>query len=344
MALRHYDMEGGTNGAAATVALTGALLLSNPSSLGTLTFKTAAKNSGSLGLELIAGATQDITTRWGADTQHNRMSFAFNFRVNTMPTSQVLLATLRHGSGVAWRLSLRQTGGLYIDGASVTGDTSVGVTIETGKWYRAEIVADVSAGTSSVQIFNGNGTTEIAPQLNKSGMNLGSNPIVAADVFCNRNTAIDIDDVRLLENTTAFLGPPLPTIDPANSSRPWDVVENPGEYTVTGTTSFATALADESDSTYVSSVNSPNGDSFTAAMNPLTLGPVTVALRHQNSTAGTTISRKIELLQGSVVIATRTITLPTTLSNYSFVTTTGETAAITSPRNNLYVRITDTAG
>lgn len=344
MSLKQYDMEGGTNGTAATVALTGALLLSNPSSQGTITFQSAAKNSGALGLELVAGTTQDLTTRWGADAQHNKMSLAFNFRVNTMPTTQQLLATLRHSSGVAWRLSLRQDRTLHIDGSSVTGDTAVGVAITVGKWHRIEAVVDVGAGTAKVQVFNGNGTTEIAPQLNKSGMSLGTNPIVAADIFCTKNTAIDIDDVRLLENTTAFLGPPLPTGDPSNSSRPWDVVENPGEYVVVGTSSYATALADESDATYVDSVASPNGASFTAAMNPLTLGPVTVALRHQNTTSGTPITRKVELMQGSVVIATRTFTLPTTLSNYSFTTTTGETAAITSPRNNLYVRITDTAG
>lgn len=343
MALKHYDMEAGTNGQAATTALTGALLLSNPSSLGTITFSTAAKNSGTLGLRCAAASTQDITTRWGSDASNNRMSVAFNFKYAALPASQGLLCTLRHSTGVAWRLSLRQDGTLHTDGSVVTGDTAVGVTTTPNTWYRIEAVIDVSAGTGKVRVYKGNGLTLLATQLDQSGMNLGTNPVVAMDIFCNRNMTVDMDDVRLSDNSTTFLGPTRPTKDAEAVVRPWDMVDNPGEYTVVGTTNFTTAVADESDATYVDSVSSPTGGSILFAIDPLTLGPVTVTIRHRVTVGSPTTTRTVKLKQGTTTIATRTVTLPTSITDYSFTTTGPETAAIAWPRDNLYVEISDSS-
>lgn len=343
MALKHYDMEAGTNGQAATTALTGALLLSNPSSLGTITFTTGAKNSGVLGLHCVAASTQDLTTRWGADASNNRMSVAFNFKYAALPASQGLLATLRHSTGIAWRLSLRQDGGLFTDGSSVSGDTAVGVTTVPNTWYRVEAVIDVSAGTGKVRVYKGNGLTLLATQLDQSGMNLGTNPVVAMDIFCNRNMTVDMDDIRLSDNITTFLGPTRPTKDPDSVVRPWDMVDNPGEYAAVGTTNFTTAVADESDTTYVESVSSPTGGSIMYALDPLTLGPVTVTIRHNSTVASPAVTRTVKLKQGSTTIATRTVTVPTTITNYSFTTTTAETNLLAWPRDNLYIEISDSA-
>ncbi|RKS19710.1 hypothetical protein DFO58_2215 [Arthrobacter sp. AG1021] len=342
MALKHYDMEGGTEGATVTAPLSGAQLISNPNSEGTIKFMAAAKNSGSFGIRAAAASTNDITTRWGLLAPNYQVSFAFNIRFTVLPAAQKLLATLRNASGTAWRLSLRQDGTLHTDGSVVTGDTAVGVTLSTNTWYRIEVLADVIASTGKVRVYKGNSLTLLA-SLNQEGMNLGSTQIAAADIYGNRSQTTDIDDVRVNDGSTAWLGPARPTLEPSSTVRPWDMVDNSGDYSVVGTTNFTTAVADDSDTTYVESINSPVNTPIMFALNPLTLGPVTVNLRHSATSASPVITRTIRLLQGSTLIAQRATTLPTSITSYSFTTTNSETNLLEWPRDNLYLEIRDSA-
>lgn len=343
MTLKHYDMEGGTDGAAATATLTGASLMNNPNSEGTMTFRAGSKNSGALGVRLAAGAGNDITTRWASNAPNYRAAFAFNIRLLAIPTSQKILATLRHLTGIAWRLSIRPNGGLYTDGSEVTGDTSVGVTLSVNQWYRVEALVDVVNGTCKVMVYPGNGLTALVPEHSQEGMLLGSAEIVAADIFANRGTTVDLDDVRLDDGSISYLGPALSTKPAAATVRPWDLVENAGAYTSIGTTDHVTAVADNSDSTYVQSVSSPVNTPIMFALEPMTLGPITVTVRHNATSASPVITRTIRLYQGSTLIAQRAVTLPTTITDYSFTTTTSETNQMNWPRNNLYVEIRDSA-
>lgn len=342
MALKHYDMEGGTEGATVTAPLSGAQLISNPNSEGTIKFLAAAKNSGSFGIRAAAASTNDITTRWGLNATNYQVAFAFNFRFTVLPAAQKLLATLRHATGVAWRLSLRQDGTLHTDGSVVTGDTAVGVTLSTNTWYRIEVLADVVASTGKVRVYQGNGLTLLA-SLSQEAMNLGSAHIETADIFGNRSMTTDIDDVRLNDGSTSWLGPARPTLEPSSTVRPWDMVDNSGGYSTVGTSNFTTAVADDSDTTYVESINSPVNTPIMFALNPLTLGPVTVNLRHSATSASPVITRTIRLLQGSTLIAQRATTLPTSITSYSFTTTNSETNLLEWPRDNLYLEIRDSA-
>lgn len=342
MSLVHYTLEG-TNGAVATTALTGASQLNNPNSEGTITFSSEAKSSGSTGLRIVAGNSSDITTRWNATgTTTKKMSFAFNFRFNKFPTAQGMIATLRHASGVVWRLSTTPVGKLMIDGSVVSGDTAVGVTVELGKMFRVESYVDVNTGVSHTKIFEKNSRTPLAPESIITGMNLGTANIVAADIFGIKTSSIDIDDVRLDSDSEIYLGPPLSSKAASNSVSVWDLTENTGNFSSVGTTDPVTALSDTSDTTYLQSIDSPSSNTFVVALEPLSLGPVTVKLRHSASTASPAVSRTIKLVQGTTVIATKTLTLPTTPTDYEFTTNTSETSAIQSPRNNLYVEVTDT--
>lgn len=340
MTLKHYDMEGGSEGAAATGPLTGASLINLNS--GTCTFLAAAKNSGSFGIRAVATSSADITTRWPLNAPNYQVSFAFNFRYTVLPSAQRILASLRHATGIAWRLQLRQDGTLQTDGAAVAGDTAVGITTVPNTWYRIEALIDVIAGTGKVRVYKGNALTLLA-ELNQESMNLGAAQIETADVFGNRSMTTDIDDVRLDDGSTSWLGPARPTLEPSSTVRPWDMVDNSGGYSAVGTSSFVTAVADESDSTYVESINSPVNTPIIYALNPLTLGPVTVRLRHNATSASPTITRTIRLMQGSTLIAQRATTLPTTITDYSFTTTTSETNLLEWPRNNLYLEIRDSA-
>lgn len=342
MALKQYGMEGGTEGATATAALTGAVLMSNPNLEGTVTFRAASKNSGQLGIRMAAGPNHDITSRWAFDAPSYQVALSFNFRTLQLPPTPKMLALLMGASSNVWRITLRD-GKLYTDGSVVTGDTAVGVTISPNVWYRIEAVIDVIAGTAKIRVYEGNGLTSIGPGVTVEGMNLGSAMATMLDVYGNRSTTVDLDDVRLFSNSTAWPGPARSPLAPDSTVRPWDMVDNSGGYSAVGTTDFTTAVADNSDSTYVESISSPVNTAIMFILNPLTLGPVTVNLRHSATSASPVITRTIRLLQGTTLIAQRATTLPTSVTAYSFTTTTSETNLLEWPRDNLYLEIKDSA-
>lgn len=125
--------------------------------------------------------------------------------------------------------------------------------------------------------------------------------------------------------------------------RPNAVVSNAGAFTILGAAgSLEAAVADESDTTGAQSPDGPSGATITFSLPPIVSGPITVKTRNRANVAAPTISRLIELLQGSTVIASDTVNpLPTAATDHSFTTDAGQTAAITD-RNALRVRITDT--
>lgn len=343
MALKQYGMEGGTDGATATAALTGAVLMSNPNLEGTVTFRSGSKNSGLLGIRMAAGPSNDITSRWAFDAPSYQVALSFNFRTLQLPPTPKMLALLMGNSSNTWRLSLRPDGTMHTDGSVVTGDTAIGVTIAVNTWYRVEAIIDVITGTAKIRVYKGNGLTSIGPGITVEGMNLGSDMATMLDVYGNRSTTVDLDDVRLFSNSTAWPGPARSPLEPDSTVRPWDMVDNSGGYSAVGTTDFTTAVADNSDSTFLESISSPVNTSIMFVLNPLTLGPVTVNLRHSATSASPVITRTIRLLQGSTLIAQRATTLPTSVTAYSFTTTTSETNLLEWPRDNLYLEIRDSA-
>ena len=110
---------------------------------------------------------------------------------------------------------------------------------------------------------------------------------------------------------------------------------------VGGAADRPTALADELDTTYVTSPDNPAGATGTIDFPTLAAGPITVKVRHRASAASPTVSRLYEVLQGGTSIASRTVTLPSSWTDYSFTLTAGELALVTD-RSALHVRLTDT--
>lgn len=129
-----------------------------------------------------------------------------------------------------------------------------------------------------------------------------------------------------------------------STARPTSLVTNPGAYAnVGGAGSIPAALADESDTTYAESPENPAGASFTVDFLPIGSGPITVTTRNMATSSTPAISRLIELLQDSTVIASATVSpLPTVAATHSFTLNTTQNAAITD-RSALRLRITDTA-
>lgn len=125
----------------------------------------------------------------------------------------------------------------------------------------------------------------------------------------------------------------------SNAATPDSTPSNPGGYVIQGgSATIDAALADNSDGTYAESVDPSSGDVFTVGITPLVTGAVTVTTRAKSSTTPV-LQMTVDLMQGTTVIATSTFTTTTSFSDYSFTTTSGQTANITD-FNNLRVRIT----
>lgn len=125
----------------------------------------------------------------------------------------------------------------------------------------------------------------------------------------------------------------------ASSVRPNNTVTSAGWTTSTGT-SFSALLADESDTTYAETVDNPNGTQPLLQEYPeLAAGNITVSTRMQATAAAPLVSVTVALLQGATVIGSRTTTLNTAPTDFSWTTTAAETAAITD-RTQLRTRIT----
>lgn len=103
------------------------------------------------------------------------------------------------------------------------------------------------------------------------------------------------------------------------------------------------ALADLSDATYIQSPTGPSGAAATFSLPAVGTGAITVAVRADVLNTATPINLLVEILENSTVRAARTFTPTATPQEFSFTTTTSETAAITSRANGvLRVRVTAT--
>ncbi len=346
MTLKHYDFESGTDGLTATTLNTGAAQITLNG--GSVTFASTARITGDLGLRMTAPASGDATARFNATAAATKMSFSVGVIIGTTPTLNRALFTLRHSAGVAFRAFVHTSGTLQIDGATQAGQTDTGVVLTPGSKFRIEVTCTVgttvSNGQVSVAVYAGNSATPLEPATESSTFNLGTAPIAAADIIVSDSRVLQFDDVRFNDGSTTPLGPVPNNKVATNSVRPFDTTDNPGAFAlVGGAGTIAGALADETDTTYIQSPGAPNAASVTVAMDPLTAGPVTVKVRHAQSEASPSIVRKYEILQGSTVKATRSVTLTQAWVDYTFTTTTSETNAISIPRNNLSLRITDTS-
>jgi len=127
---------------------------------------------------------------------------------------------------------------------------------------------------------------------------------------------------------------------PSTSLRPGSVVSNPGSWTnVGGAGDAALATADELDATYAQSPAAPANAVTTFALSgTLESGLITVKVRADIDTAvaGTLV---VDLMQSTTLIATRTFSLSTTKTDFSYTLTSGENAAVTD-RSALRIRVT----
>jgi hypothetical protein len=354
-----------SNGFEVTAAVGEAVTLSNlatggssfqvgPPNLTTMLY-TADAAHGSKAIEINAPGiechiAQDIDSA-------SALKMSVYVKVSALPGIDVNLWRMSVGND-ATALSIRITAAGKL-GMYLAGGTLVWVATEnfpTGAYHRIDAYIDLGSGAGQGRARLAYYALDSVTAIADSGLLTGVNTQIAGagslvtrgrigklSAASGYSGSIKVDDYRVVSNPgdTALLGPVA--AGPAAAARPSAVSANPGGFVdVGGSGGLVPALSDALDSTYAESPDNPSGASLTADFPLMQSGPVTVSTRNSASLASPTISRKIDLLQGATVIATRTITLTTAPTDHSFTTTTAETAAITS-RGDLHVRVTDTA-
>jgi hypothetical protein len=347
MTLKHYDFETGPQGTTATLANTGANQMTL--NTGTAIFDAAGAFGGSaFGLKMSANGANNVTAQFQPLASNKVMAFAFGFMVDAIPSTNITLATLRNAAGTCLRFFIADTGQINIDGATQTGQDSTGVIISPNTKYRISVTCTAGTtatnGSVSVKVYNNNSEIPLSAGYTNTAYDVGTAVITTAQ-FVTSGNIVWLDDIRFNDGSTTELGAVPNTRTPASTVGGRSVLTNNGPWTNVGTAaSIISALADVDDTTYVQSPEAPDGSALTVALDPLSAGTVVVKTRHRASLASPAITRVYSLVQHeTTTIATRTVTLPSAWTDYSFTLTAGENSAITD-RAALALRWTDTTG
>ena len=212
----------------------------------------------------------------------------------------------------------------YFAFMSITGDLTglTGFTAAPAMTKLGQVV-DTGGGTGSA-------STGVwwAPAVS-SGATYGGNTLTGDNLTNSANTAVWLIGLELQETVAE------------NTVYPSSTVSNTG-WSAVGAGTVHAALADSSDATYVETVENPAGSTFTVALGALGAGEITVRTRNSATAATPAITREIAVMQGSTVVATRSIALTTTVTPHSFTLASEELALVTD-RTALRVRVTDSA-
>lgn len=224
--------------------------------------------------------------------------------------------------------------------------------VADGKYYRIGLYVDpgttASNGAVRVAVFDGDNLTALGDSTLISGIDVAGTVGALQNLRINKvDTSsvpgtIDIDSTSIATSGDAgqtfapYTPAPIATIGPLS------VLSNDGNWGKTGTTAtHAYALADSSDSTYITNADAANNEAILLRLPPLAAGSSIVGtFRIGLDTGSASTAWKLEILQGATVVATRTGTASSeTAADVAVTLTSGEIAAITD-RANLRARIT----
>lgn len=350
MTLVQKQFDDQVSGTAATTSLLGATTVDKLSG-GVVNYDSAfAVRSTQCGLKILAtGSGSAADARWTFTPNANLCVTVVItlpavapsapitvLRINDAASTRILSVTCFDSSGAP---ALR-----HIDSAN-TGVNLITTGLSYATRYRLSLVligSSTTAGHCVAKVYSDIGTTALSSTTIPNA-NYTANPfsiiVVGATGFPTEGCQYGYDDLQWDDGQTVEIGP---IIAGGASLRPSSVVSNPGVYVnVGGAADIAAALADELDTTYAQSPDSPSGSQATWGFGTLNAGDVTTKTRNSVSAASPPVTRTIDLLQTATVISTRSITLPTTITDHQWTTSPTETATITD-RTALRVRITDT--
>lgn len=116
---------------------------------GTPVLDTAVKRTGGRALKCPSGATNSWETTYaigGSTRCHHRIYFL----VDGLPLTTATIASAGPSTGAVWNVVLTSAGKLRLvvsNGGAQVGSDSV-ATIETGKWYRMDLTAEMNSGAA----------------------------------------------------------------------------------------------------------------------------------------------------------------------------------------------------
>lgn len=345
--------EGGTAGTAATISNTGG---SSGNAFTAADQQVLSPNTGVWEFssirshENVGYRVQGTSVRsyfsWnsGSFTASKMLTQRFYVRIPAAPSAAVQIMQLRNSTGQAAALNVTTGRNLQLTNAPGVGLWTAASAMAVDTWYRVELA--ITAGTTTT-----NGVVDFAyysldsmtpiQTFTATNVDLGTTNIVDVrwgKVSSTGTFEVFLDSLKIDSSSTTFLGPHIVAVA---SLRPAASVSNPGAWSnVGGAASNAAALADETDTTYCTTGANPANATETFSMNgTLDTGPVTVKVRANIDTAGVAGTLVVDLMQGATLIATRTFNLVNAVTDFSFVTTTAETNAITN-RSDLRIRYT----
>ncbi len=319
-----------TDGAAATGTLTGTAgdAFSAGGETGTRFFSNRAFH-GSWAYKFVCNTSNATQFVWTATT--NQVSFRFYFQFETIPTAQSNFLAV-YASSIVSRVDINTSGKIMVLNAAATTLATLTPTVAAGTYYRLEIGTAVgtttSNGTIRVSLFLGDQTTPLDSFISTT-TNTGTaalqnvqfgKPLSSAATTYNAY----FDDLRLDDSTATVLGAGGYT--PTTTAVPQALYSNAGAWVPTGGTVTA-VVGDASDATYIDTPGSTSNEAITYTVPPLAAGVVSITYKAAWTGAETPV--KVDLLQGSTVIATRQQTLTSTLASYTMTLNFSENSAIT---------------
>jgi hypothetical protein len=350
MSTRKNSADLGTNGATVSVGNSGgtginAFDIVNIGGTSAITYDNSRAAHGTQSFKFVPGSTEVTNLRWtGISSTGCACSFYVYF--TALPAADFFLAAFNAGGPAVLRVMFSSsTGKLQLIDTRGTGGFiwRAAAAMPTSAWIRVEMFCTISATTASesVAYYTGDSTSAIDGTSISNG-NTGTTPIDTI-VFGKNDTSTYttahwFDSIQVNDAATGLIGPWAAT--PASTVRPVSLISNAGVFTNQGGASdLVAALADESDTTFAQSPVSPSAATAEWKLGPLSAGGnVTVAARH--SSVSGTITRTYSLYCGATLIKQQSVVLPSTPTDWTMTTTSGETATITD-RSDLHVRISD---
>lgn len=340
-----------------TATLGGAISTTNPSgdnvfnavniagAAGIIDNTHASQGVQSLKFTPVSGSVD--SARW---TGLGSSAFAVSFYmwIDTLPTAETFFCNITTSGGTrVILLELSNSGKFRVIDTTGTSTPVWTATnnFPTGQWVRVECYATLAAGTATINAayYLGDSTTAV----DFKNVTNGNTGATAADtaVFGKGDSgtyasAFWLDGLQFQTAASALIGPYPATA--ASTVRPTTDISNAGGFSIGGGSgSISIALADESDTTFAQSPDNPTGSAAEVKFGLLQSGLVTVKVRHLATASSPALTRTYNLKQGSTVISTRSVVLPTTATDYSFTTTSTEAGNITD-RSDLRLYWSDT--
>lgn len=316
------------------------------------TIKASAAFNTAMGLEIPGNALDYVG--YVNHTSATKVHAFMYFKLGSVPADLQVGPQFRYdATNVAARMHITSSFVPRIIGAgAATLWTGTG-TLSSGVWYRFHLWADVTAGATNASVrlagYLGDSDTPVSGWDSGvlTGQNLGGtvlystrlgklNTVTISGASNFGPMGIDTDT-----DASSTFTPYMPTA--GGTTYPMSLLDNAGGWTVNGSGVYTPyqALSDASDSTYMMNPDSTTNEAMTVRLQPLAAGstiagPVRMAL----DTGSGSTDMKLEVLQNTTVVATRTVTVAsTTASDFTVTLTSGEVSAITD-RNALRMRIT----